>query len=478
MPVRFILNGEPCEEAEVPPSMTVLDYLREVRGLKGTKEGCAEGDCGACTIAIGRDRDGENDGETVFEAANACLMLVPQLDGKSVVTVEGVAGDDGGLHPVQQAMVEAHGTQCGFCTPGFVMALYAFHQSDEPVAVETIHDALAGNLCRCTGYRPIVDAALSLVAPPPGQLAQEAGSALAGSETFETYERDGERFHAPRSLDRLLALKSDHPEAPLLGGGTDLGILASKDRHHFTDIIWTGGVSELKRIERDDTAITIGAAVTYTKALPIIDALYPSFAALIRRIGSRQIRNLGTIGGNVCNASPIGDTPPCLIALGATFIARSHRGTRDIAADDFFIGYRETALSDDEILEAIRLPLPATDQIFRAYKVSKRFDQDISAVIGAFALTVRDGTVQGARFAFGGMAATPARAAGCEAALQGAAWSLETALAAGAALDGDFTPLTDFRASARYRKRVAANLVHRLYEETSAPHRITDVMAL
>ena len=309
-------------------------------------------------------------------------------------------------------------------------------------------------------------------------MAPPALDSLDTLDISEIYERDGERFHAPRSLDRLLALKAEHPDAPLLGGGTDLGILASKERHHFTDIIWTGAVAELKRVAREAAAVTIGAAVTYTDALPAIDELYPSFATLIRRIGSRQIRNFGTIGGNVCNASPIGDTPPCLIVLGATFMVRSKRGAREIDADDFFVGYRKTALADDEVLETIRLPLPREDQVFRAYKVSKRFDQDISAVIGAYALTIRNGTVEQARIAYGGMAATPARAPGCEAALQGAAWSMDSILAAGVALEGDFTPLTDFRASADYRKRVAARLVRRLYEETNSPDQITDVMAL
>lgn len=469
MPVRFILNGELCEEEAVSPSMTVLDYLREVRGLKGTKEGCAEGDCGACTIAIGT----ETDGETIFEAANGCLMLVPQLDGKSVVTVEGVSGEDGGLHPVQQAIVDSHGAQCGFCTPGFVMALYAFHQSDEPRVVDTIHDVLAGNLCRCTGYRPIVDSALSLTAAP-----KDVNTAPPGLQTSESYEYAGERFHAPKSLDLLLALKSQHPDAPLLGGGTDLGILASKDRRHFKDIIWTGGVPELRRIDRDKAAITIGAAVTYSEALPIIDELYPSFAALIRRIGSRQIRNLGTLGGNVCNASPIGDTPPCLLALDAIFVARSKKGARDIPADEFFVGYRETALAADEILEAIRLPLPLEDQVFRAYKVSKRFDQDISAVIGAYALTIRNGTVEKARIAYGGMAATPARAPSCEDMLEGSPWTPEMAMGAGAMIDTDFSPISDFRASDSYRSRVAASLFRRLHAETTASGQVTDVMAL
>jgi xanthine dehydrogenase small subunit len=471
MSIRFILNGEVCEEKLVSPSMTVLDYLREVRGLKGTKEGCAEGDCGACTIAVGH----EEDGHTIVEATNACLMMVPQLEGKTVRTVEGISDVSGGLHPVQRALVEMHGAQCGFCTPGIVMALYAHHQSGGPYELDAIHDTLAGNLCRCTGYRPIVDAAQNL-ANIPAERGNDTTLSASGSP--ETYEANGNRFHTPRSLDRLLSLRADFPDASLLGGGTDLGILASKDRHHFPDIIWTGCVPELQRIERGKTAVTIGAAVTYTSALPIIDELYPSFAALIRRIGSRQIRNLGTLGGNICNASPIGDTPPCLIALEAVFIARSRNGVREIKADAFFIDYRKTALTEGEVLEAIRLPLPADDQIFRAYKISKRFDQDISAVIGAYALTIRNGSIEKARVAYGGMAATPLRASGCEGVLQGAMWSEETAIAASNALKTDFNPITDFRASADYRRKVAANLIHRLFSETSAPHQTTEIMTL
>jgi xanthine dehydrogenase small subunit len=264
----------------------------------------------------------------------------------------------------------------------------------------------------------------------------------------------------------------------LLGGGTDLGILASKDRKRFDRIIWTGQVPELTRINRSETAITIGAAVTYTDALPLLEELYPSFARLIRRIGSRQIRNLGTLGGNVCNASPIGDTPPLFLVLGATFIARSERGQRLIPADDFFVAYRKTALADDEILEAIRIPLPEPHTIYCAHKVSKRFDQDISAVIGAFSLTLRDGTVEKARVAYGGMAATPARAAKCEVALENSPWNEATLDNACAALNLDFSPISDFRASSDYRQRVAANLVRRVFAETGATGQVTDVMAL
>ncbi len=473
MAIRFVLNGKACTEASVAPSMTVLDYLREVKGLKGTKEGCAEGDCGACTVVI---KDA-GDGGSGVAAVNSCLILVPQLDGQSVLTVEGISGDDG-LHPVQRAMVENHGTQCGFCTPGFVMALYAMGKSEERVDLETVHDALAGNLCRCTGYRPIVDAALRLVPQPGDEKADSLQSSPPTNAALATYEFGDQRFHIPKSLDQLLDLRSRFPKAHLLGGATDLGILASRDREQFAEVIWTRRVEELSRIRLDGPVLTIGAAVTYAAALPVIDEQVPELASLIRRIGSRQIRNLGTLGGNVCTASPIGDTLPCLLALGATMTVRSIRGSRSIAADDFFTGYRLTALAPDEVLESISLSLPGPATTFKTYKISKRFDQDISAVIGAFSLTLNGETITAVRVAFGGMAARPLRARRCEEALLGAALSPATIAAAVAALERDFDPITDFRASAPYRRRVAGNLLWRLRAEIANPALATQVMAL
>ena len=464
MSVRLQLNGVLIEENDVSPSMTVLDYLRESKGLKGTKEGCAEGDCGACTIAI-------QSGLGKVEAVNSCLMLVPQLDGMSVVTVEGLSAPDEAMHPVQQAIVDKHAAQCGFCTPGFVMALYAYTQTGDVVTPESVHEAIAGNLCRCTGYRPIVEAAFSVASRvdkfiPPAM------------EQSEYYTDGDEDYFAPTSIDQLVALRSEHPDAHILAGGTDLGMRASKDRQPYGQVISTAHVGEINRIERDDEAVTFGAAVTYTSALPALDEIAPSFAQLVRRIGSRQIRNLGTIGGNICNASPIGDTPPCLIALNAVMIARGSNGQREIPADDFFTDYRKTALGADEVLEAIRVPTPSSGLVFRAYKISKRFDQDISAVVGAFAITVEDGVVASVRIAFGGMAATPARAPACEAALIGQPWSLGTAIAVGLALTEDFTPLTDFRASQDYRTRVARNLLQRLHLDTTQEALPVEVMAL
>ncbi|MDH3739934.1 MAG: FAD binding domain-containing protein, partial [Alphaproteobacteria bacterium] len=392
MAIGFTLNGEFREESSVSPTMTALDFLRERAGLTGTKEGCAEGDCGACTIAMVRH------GSDRLEAINSCLLVMGQLDGAHVVTVEGLAEKGGELEAVQQAIVTQDGTQCGFCTPGFVMALHALRHSGETVTDDVIHDALAGNLCRCTGYRSIVDAARAACDMPPDA---PSGASRASAEITaqDAYEADGQLYFAPLSVDELVARRVEYPDAPLLSGGTDLGLLFSKERQKFPVTIYTQNVEELRRIEEDDTSITIGAAATYTDALPVIETEYSSFATLIHRIGSRQIRNVGTIGGNIGNASPIGDTPPCLIALDAVLTLCGPDGAREIALEDFFLDYRKTDLAKDEIIDSVRVPKMSDGQIFRTYKISKRYDQDISSVIGAFRLTLQDGIVAAARIA-------------------------------------------------------------------------------
>ena len=452
------------------PTMIALEFLRESAGLTGTKEGCAEGDCGACTIAMVRN------GSDRLEAVNACLLVVGQLDGAQVVTVEGLAETGDELDCVQQAMVTHDGTQCGFCTPGFVMALHALRHSGETVTDEVIHDALAGNLCRCTGYRSIVDAARTAcsVSVNGGSGGRDDRTSLPASDF---YEAQSQLYYAPKTIDALIARRSEHPDAPLLAGGTDLGLLFSKERQKFPVTIYTLNVDELRRIEEDDTSFTIGAAATYTEALPYIEAEYPSFGVLIHRIGSRQIRNVGTIGGNIGNASPIGDTPPCLIALDSILMLRGSSGAREIPLEDFFLDYRKTDLAKDEIIEAVRVPKLGDGQIFRTYKISKRYDQDISSVIGAFRLTLADGVVTAARIAFGGMAAIPKRAVNCEAALTGTVWSEDAVRQAAAVIGEDFSPIDDHRASAGYRLRVAANLFVRLFRDVEGADDV-EVMAL
>ena len=452
------MNGELREESSVSPTMTALEFLREKVGLTGTKEGCAEGDCGACTIAMVRN------GTDRLEAVNACLLVVGQLDGARVVTVEGLAEKHGELDSVQQAIVKEDGTQCGFCTPGFVMALHALRHSGETVTDEVIHDALAGNLCRCTGYRSIVDAARAACS------ISEKDKSASGDDTIslrasDAYAAKSECYYAPKTVDELIARRVEYPDALLLSGGTDLGLLFSKERRKFPVTIYTQNVDELRRIEEDDASFTIGAASTYTEALPYFEAEYPSFGVLIHRIGSRQIRNVGTIGGNIGNASPIGDTPPCLIALDSVLVLRGSGGAREIALEDFFLDYRKTDLAKDEIIESVRVPKLREGQIFRTYKISKRYDQDISSVIGAFRLTLEDGMVTAARIAFGGMAAIPKRAVNREAALTGKAWSEDAVRRAAAAIGEDFSPIDDHRASAAYRLRVAGNLFVRLFRD-------------
>lgn len=477
--VHFILNDEAVTVRDAAPTVTVLDWLRGPAGLPGTKEGCAEGDCGACAIVLGS----ETRGQMRYEAVNACLMALPQLDGKLVLTVEGLAAPGSALHPVQRALVEADGTQCGFCTPGFVMALFAFAHSGEAADDDTVHDALAGNLCRCTGYRPIVDAAKRVGGRVADRFTAREGALAARvaalpRDGIRAYAAGGRRFFAPRSLAGLARLCAAHPQARLLAGGTDLGLAFGKARQPVETLISVSRVLRLRRIERRGRHLEIGAAATLARVLPAIDEHYPAFARLLRRFGSRQIRNLATLGGNVCTASPIGDTLPCLLALEATVLLRRAGAHREMPLEAFLAGYRRTALAPGEFLEAVRLPLLAEGTRFHAWKVAKRFDQDISAVVGACCLRVEGGVVTDLRLACGGMAATPKRARTCEAALLGKPWTAAAAAAAAPALAKDYAPIGDFRASAGYRSRVAANLLRRLHLQTAGGPAPTEVAAL
>jgi len=470
MAVRFLLNGAMRAEEKIPPTMTVLDYLRGVARLTGTKEGCAEGDCGACTIVIGEKRNGG----IHYRAVNSCLMMLPQLDGCDVITVEGLARPDGSLHPVQQALADADATQCGFCTPGFVMAMLAFAQGGEDGSDENIHDALAGNLCRCTGYRPIVEACRKIAGQPDSALPAKTFPAMQPSAE---YKNGNQVCFLPRSLDEFLSLRAKYPDALIFGGGTDLGLQLSKERAQFPAVILTGSVRELKEIKTDG-ALAIGGAATYSEALPALDQYFPAFAALVRRIGSRQIRNLGTFAGNLATASPIGDTLPCLIALQAEVALRSKSATRTVPVEDFITGYRKTALKADEIIASIRIPfLPAGDR-FAVYKLSKRFDQDISTVIAAFRLTLAGSKVKDLRATYGGMAAMPMRAFTLEITLIGKEWTAASLAGVDDLIAHDFKPMSDQRGGAAYRLRAAANLVRRFQIETAGETMLARVEAL
>ncbi len=482
-PLRFVLDGEVIELSDVDPTRTVLQFLREDLGRTGTKEGCAEGDCGACTVALA-EPDPQGTGLRV-RAVNSCIRFLPTLDGKELITVESLRAPDGRLHPVQQAMVECHGSQCGFCTPGFVMSMFALYKNAAAPTRREIDDALAGNLCRCTGYAPIVRAAeamyrLGAAEPDDRWLSAPHGSARGGEDEARrrsrlesirrtgllALEHDGRRFFAPASLDVLAELVAAHPGATLLAGGTDVALRVTKALRDLPVVIYTGGVRELCECRVTDDAIEIGAAVTLTDAVPPILADYPELEELLLRFASPPIRNAGTLGGNVANGSPIGDSMPALLALDASLLLKKGSATRELALADFYLAYRKTALQPGEFLVAVRVPRRREGTLLRSYKVSKRFDQDISAVCAAFRLQLDDGKVAAFRAAYGGMAAVPKRALHCENALAGREWSEAAVEQAMAALAQDFEPLTDMRSSAAYRRRVAANLLHRFRLET------------
>nr|WP_256347021.1 xanthine dehydrogenase small subunit [Pseudomonas gingeri] len=465
------------------PNLTVLEYLREHLGKPGTKEGCASGDCGACTVVVGELHcDDSGHDQIRYRSLNSCLTFVSSLHGKQLISVEDLK-HQGQLHSVQQAMVDCHGSQCGFCTPGFVMSLFALQKNSDAPDSHKAHEALAGNLCRCTGYRPILAAAERACCNKPADQfdAREAETiarlkAIAPTETAELNSGD-KRCLVPLTVADLAALYDSYPQARLLAGGTDLALEVTQFHRTLPVMIYVGNVAELKRIETFDGHLEIGAATPLSDCYAALKAEYPDFGELLQRFASLQIRNQGTLGGNIGNASPIGDSPPLLIALNAQLRLRKGDSTRTLALEDYFIDYRVTARQDSEFIESIIVPRANAAWQFRAYKVSKRLDDDISAVCAAFNLRLENGIVAEARIAFGGMAAIPKRARACERALVGQPWNQDNLERACAALGEDFTPLSDFRASKEYRLLSARNLLRKYFIELQTPHIETRVTA-
>ncbi len=499
--IRFFHQGRVTEVQDLTPTTTVLRWLREHAHCTGTKEGCNEGDCGACTVVVAELATPDSIASSVvgllsLRTVNACLQPLPTLDGKALLTVEDLVRAGAALHPVQQAMVDCHASQCGFCTPGFVMSLsttYERHcEAGTRPSRRQLGDDLAGNLCRCTGYRPILDAGEHMFDLPAQRLDTapivQALQALAQDPPLHYRAANpahispaGARldsFYAPRSLSELAALREAHPEARLLAGATDVGLWVNKQFRDLGDIIYIGAVAELKRIEARDfgerPGLWIGAGATLEAAWQSLVRHVPALRELWLRFAAPPVRNAGTLGGNVANGSPIGDGAPALIAMGADIVLRKGATQRRMPLQDFYLDYMQNRLHSGELVEALHLPLPKADTRLRGYKISKRFDSDISAVCAVLSLTLEQGRVSEARFVYGGMAGIVKRATLAEAAVLGHAWSEARLGLATEALARDFTPLSDLRASAAYRLRVAQNLLRRFWLETRADQPLSD----
>ena len=456
--VAFLLNGDPVRLKNIAPTVTLLDWLRDERGLTGTKEGCNEGDCGACTVMVSDARGSL--------AMNSCILLLPQLHGKAIRTVEGMAGPNGEMHPVQDAMVQYHGSQCGFCTPGFIVAMAVAHKN----GARDFDDQLAGNLCRCTGYAPIIRAAEAAANEPVPDWMHDDLSLL-GSVDF-----DNEDMAMPQSSDELANWCAANPDGVLVGGATDVGLWVTKQLDTLANVAFLAAVEDLQEIEVTEDEIRVGACVTVSEFMVVIAKHHPDFAEMVRRFGAVQVRNAGTVGGNIANGSPIGDCPPALIALGARLHLRKGDARRDILLEDFFIDYGKQDRAPGEFVEFVSIP--RQEDRLKCYKLTKRFDQDISAVLGCFSIRVSGGTVTEAQIAFGGMAGIPKRAAAVEAALLGQAWDRQVVESAMEKFGNDFVPMSDMRASAGYRLTLAQNMLLRYFlEDQGVRTRVLEVGA-
>lgn len=479
--LSFMLDGERIDLSEIPPTTTVLNFLREHLNRKGTKEGCAEGDCGACTVVLAELQQGQ----LHYRAVNACIQFVPVLDGKALFTVESLKIQHG-LHPVQQAMVASHASQCGFCTPGFVMSLFALYKTEPPPSRERLCTALSGNLCRCTGYRPILEAGQqmhiyaqdlpheqqTLVSAPFGnslvedKLIQQLNSLKSQGSLYLKHQTAS--FYAPKTVKELAEYLVVHPQARVLAGGTDIGLWVTKQHRDLNQLVYLGAIAELNTIHKTPDYLEIGAAVSLEQAYQALVAAHLELKDLHERFASLPIRNAGTLVGNLANGSPIGDSMPALIALGAQLVLQQGEQVRSLALEDFYLGYQQQALQAGEFIRAVRVPWSKPQQIFRTWKISKRLEQDISAVCAAFAVELEAGKVVNIRIALGGMAAVPKRAWQAEQAFFGQVWNEAVLEQAQQALLQDFQPLTDMRASAEYRSVVAANLLRKFFMQVEA----------
>ncbi|OOV05973.1 xanthine dehydrogenase small subunit [Rhodoferax fermentans] len=472
--LSFVHRGQIIHLREVPPTRTLLQLLRDDLGINATKEGCNEGDCGACTVVIGEQR-----GDHLhYSAVNSCIRLAHSIHGMALWTAQDLSAADGSLHPVQQALLNQHASQCGFCTPGFAMSLFGLYQNQvcqgKPVSREGAQEALSGNLCRCTGYRPILDAAQQMQTLP--RVTLDEAEILSKLEHISLIPKGLEAdlsYKSPTTLAELLALRAAHPQAQIVAGCTDVGLWINKLHKDFAEVLDVTRVAELRQISTDDTHLRIGAAVTLTDAFAALAQDRPALVTFANRFAGAPVRNSGTLGGNVANGSPIGDSMPLLIALQARVQLASVRGSRELALEALYTGYRQNVMASDELLTQIIVPKPEPDELLRVYKISKRQEDDISAVCFAVRLQVQNGVVTQASIGVGGVAATPVRAVQTEVTLTGQAWTEATVEAAAAALRQEFQPISDMRASSDYRRQVLGNLMQRFWLESQGQTLVT-----
>ena len=471
--VRFLFKNKVVSIENIDPNLTVLQYLREIQFNTGTKEGCASGDCGACTVVVAEldsTLNSENKGQLNYNSINSCITFVGSLHGKQLITVEDLK-EKTKLHHAQQTIVDNHGSQCGFCTPGFVMSSFALHKHNKTPTRAEVLEALAGNLCRCTGYRSIIEAAItSSIGVDEDSFAKHYQETVATLTELQklpapTLTGNGHNFIAPKNIDELAYELTHEPKSTLVAGGTDLALSVTQNLATIDKLVYVGNVEELTNIEETDTEIVIGSALPYSKFIDTLHHYYPDLGDMIERIGSKQVRNNGTLGGNIGNASPIGDMPPALIALGATMTLHVNGSERTILVEDYFVDYKKTLLMPSEFIKSVQIPKPTAGQTLKLYKISKRIDDDISAVLAAFFIEEKDQKITNVRLAFGGMAAIPKRAPAAEAVLQGNSLTKELVAAAKEALATDFQPMSDVRASDKYRMKVAQNLIEKCYLE-------------
>ena len=466
-PLQFIKRGEIVSLGSISPTRTLLEVLREDLHCTGTKEGCNEGDCGACTVVLG-----ESQGDHIkYSAINSCIRLAHSVDGLALWTVEDLAQADGTLHPAQQALIQCHGSQCGFCTPGFVMSLFGMYQNHvgkcEKISRELAQESLSGNLCRCTGYRPILDAAQAMSQLPETRV-DETNLLQKLERVRQLKRRPGANFTyiSPRSLSELLLARSENPKAQIVAGCTDVGLWINKMHMQFEQVLDVTRVQELRQIEDYEHHIAIGAAVTLSDAFAALVKDRPQLHTFATRFAGLPVRNSGTLGGNVANGSPIGDSMPLLIALGANIVLMSQRGHREMPLEQLYTGYRKNVMAADEVLAWIKVPKPTQSEFLRVYKISKRFDDDISAVCLAIALQLTDGKVGAASIGVGGVAATPVRALETQSMLTGQVWTRTTVQQSMMTLRNEFSPISDMRASSAYRVQVLGNLLQRFWLES------------